>query len=58
VGEPAYLTSFLLRSAIYRTQRCFFASGCSTHRKYALRAPLRSKTPLGTASRRPRDETR
>ncbi len=54
---PAYLTSFQLRSAIHRTQRRLLASGCSTDCKYAS-AALGSKTPLGNAPRRPRDETR
>ena len=31
---------------MYRTQRCFLASGCSTYRKYALRAP-RVENPTG-----------
>jgi len=31
--KPAYLTSFLLRAPIHRTQRCFLASGCSPRRQ-------------------------
>jgi len=41
---PAYLTSFLLRPPMHRTQRYYLASW--------------SKTPLCTAPRRPRHETR
>ena len=37
--QPAYLTNSLLRTPMCRTQPCFLASGCSTHYKYALRAP-------------------
>ena len=35
--EPAYLTSFLLRPAMHRTQRSFLASGCSTYCQVRLR---------------------
>ena len=37
--KPALLTSFLLRPAMHRTQRCFLASGCSTYCQVRLRAP-------------------
>ena len=37
--EPAFLTSFLLRPAMHRTQRSFLASGCSTYCQVRLRAP-------------------
>jgi hypothetical protein len=47
---PAYLTSFLLRPAMHRTQRCFLASGCSTYIEYALRAPrVENSTGRGTS---------
>jgi hypothetical protein len=35
---------------MHRTQRCFLASGCSTYRKYALRAPqVENPTGHGTS---------
>jgi short-subunit dehydrogenase len=35
---------------MHRTQRCFLASGCSTYRKYALRAPrVENSTGHGTS---------
>ena len=36
--QTAYLTGFLLRPAMNRTQRCFLASGCSTYCQERLRA--------------------
>jgi len=42
---------------MHSTQQRFLVSGCSTDCKYAS-APLKSKTLLGTAPRRPRYETR
>jgi hypothetical protein len=38
-AEPTFLTSFLLRPAMHRTQRCFLTSGCSTYYQVRLRAP-------------------
>ncbi len=38
-GATRYLTNFLLRPAMYRTQRCFLTSGCSTYCQVRLRAP-------------------
>jgi len=47
---PAYLTNFLLRATMHRTQRCFLASGCSTYCTYALRAPqVENPTGHGTS---------
>jgi hypothetical protein len=37
--EPAFLTSFLLRPAMHRTQRSFLTSACSTYCQVRLRAP-------------------
>jgi hypothetical protein len=37
--EPAFLTGFLLRPAMHRTQRSFLASRCSTYCQVRLRAP-------------------
>jgi len=51
-GKPAYLTSFLLRPAMHHTQRCFLASGRSTYRKYALRAP-QVENPTGRSTSPP-----
>jgi len=48
--QPAYLTSFLLRPAMHRTQQCFLTSGCSTYIEYALRAPqVENPTGHGTS---------
>jgi len=45
-AEPAYLISFLLRPAMYCTQRGFLSSVCSTYCQVRLRA-LRIKNPSG-----------
>jgi len=37
---------------MHHTQRCFLASGCSTYRKYALRAP-RVENPTGRGTSPP-----
>ena len=38
-AAAGYLTNFRLRPAMYRTQRCFLASGCSTYCRVRLGAP-------------------
>ena len=57
-GQPALFTRLLLRPAMHRTQRCVLISGCSTYCVNNASAPLGSKTPVHTAPRRSRDETR
>jgi hypothetical protein len=49
-GKPTYLTTSLLRPAIWRNLRRFLPSGCSTHCRVRLRGPQVVNTTSHTIS--------